>query len=249
MMSKTTISNQILTPAAVGLATLEHLGAADLLNEWMFETIRPFVKGRVLEIGSGIGNISSCFAADGIPLTLSDLRADYCQRLRQKFAAEPMVEDVIQLDLTDEAFDSHYSGFHSAFNTVFALNVVEHIADDALAIENCRKLLAGKGHLIILVPAYPALYNGLDRELDHYRRYTYQSVRKLLFRHFELVKISSFNLAGIFGWYYSGSIMKKQALPSHHLNLYNKLVPLFRIADALTFHRIGLSVVAVGRRR
>lgn len=243
------ISNQTLTPEQVGLTTLEHLSAADHLNDWMFETIKPFVKGMILEIGSGIGNISSFFIDNGIPLTLSDLSTSYCQHLRRKFTGESLVDDIIQLDLADEDFDNRHPELRSNFNTVFALNVVEHIRDHELAIENCRKLLAKKGHVIILVPAYPALYNVLDRELEHYRRYTYASLRNLLSRHFDIVKMSSFNLAGVFGWYLSGNIMKKQTLPPGQLNLYNKLVPLFRVVDNLAFHQFGLSVVAVGRRR
>ena len=44
-----------------GLNTLETISKADKFNRWMFDTISPYCKGRILEIGSGIGNISQFF--------------------------------------------------------------------------------------------------------------------------------------------------------------------------------------------
>ena len=215
----------------------------------MFETIRPYVKGSTLEIGSGIGNISSEFVQAGMPITLSDLQTDYCDRLHQRFDSERLVRGIHQLDLAHPSFERTYGRLVNKFGTVFALNVVEHIADDNRAIENASALLAPGGHLIILVPAYKALYNGLDRSLEHYRRYNRSSLRRLLAgKGFDILHTRYFNLAGIFGWLFSGSLFGKKTLPAGQINVYNTLVPLFRIADEITFHQVGLSVIAVGRK-
>lgn len=214
----------------------------------MFDTIRPYVKGSILEIGSGIGNISDIFVQTGIPLTLSDLDTRYCGMLAEKFHGEPMVRGVYQIDLGHPGFENEYAELLGKFSTVFALNVVEHIPNDKLAIANAKLLLRTRGHLIVLVPAYTALFNGLDQGLDHWRRYNRESLKKLLSKDFEILKTQYFNLAGIVGWWLSGSVLKKQELPSGQLSLYNKLVPLFRVADAMTFHQVGLSVIAVGRK-
>lgn len=233
----------------VGKSTLENLSAADRLNDWMYGSIRPFVKGRILETGSGIGNISSCFVQHGIPLAVSDYSQYYCDLLAQKFAGEPLIKGVFQLDLADSAFEERYPQLVGKFDTVYALNVVEHIKDDRLAIANCKKLLAPGGHLIILVPAYQLLYNGFDKELEHFRRYTRRSVKRLFkSQDVDIVKTWYFNLAGILGWFISGTLLRKKTLPSGQLSFYNKLVPLFRIADRLTFNCMGLSVIIVGRR-
>ena len=42
----------------VGEKTLDVIAEADKFNDWMYNTIKPFINGKVLEIGSGIGNIS-----------------------------------------------------------------------------------------------------------------------------------------------------------------------------------------------
>jgi 2-polyprenyl-3-methyl-5-hydroxy-6-metoxy-1,4-benzoquinol methylase len=234
----------------VGKSTLENLSAAGRLNDWMFESIRPYVKGRILETGSGIGNISSCFVQHGIPLAVSDYSQHYRDFLAQKFAGEPLITGVFQLDLAENTFEERYPALIGQYDTVYALNVVEHIEDHQLAIANCKKLLAPGGHLIILVPAYQFLYNGFDKELEHFRRYTRRSVKKLFVsQELDIIKTWYFNLAGILGWFVSGTLLRKKTLPSGQLSFYNKLVPLFRIADRVTFNRLGLSVIIVGRKK
>ncbi|SEW03221.1 Methyltransferase domain-containing protein [Chitinophaga sp. YR573] len=234
----------------VGLSTLDNLSAADRLNDWMFESIQPYLKEQILEIGSGIGNISGCFVKNNVPLYVSDYSDHYCRLLQQKFDHEPLIRDVFQIDLSASDFESKYASLIGKFNTVFALNVVEHIADDGCAIANCNKLLAPGGHLIILVPAYQMLYNGFDKELEHFRRYTRTSLRNLfLAEKFEIINSWYFNLAGILGWFVSGTILRKKELPAGQLSFYNKLVPLFRVADRLIMNKMGLSVITVGKKK
>src|SRR6185295_819539 len=102
-----------------------------------------------------------------------------------------------------------YKHLMGTFETVFALNVVEHIENDMLAIRNCHKLLKKGGKLIILVPAFQSLYNGFDKELYHYRRYTKHTLNKLFKENsFHLVESKYFNALGILGWYVSGKLQR-----------------------------------------
>ena len=41
-----------------GMETLKAISEANKFNEWMYERIAPDCSGKILEIGSGIGNIS-----------------------------------------------------------------------------------------------------------------------------------------------------------------------------------------------
>ncbi len=41
-----------------GEDTLIAIAKADKFNFWMYSQLRPFLQGNILEIGSGIGNIS-----------------------------------------------------------------------------------------------------------------------------------------------------------------------------------------------
>lgn len=233
----------------VGFSTLLNISGANKLNHWMFESISPYVKGEILEIGSGIGNISSVFVDKKISLYLSDYSDEYCALLKKKFDTETYIKGIFKIDLVDKDFGTRHADLLGTFDTVFALNVVEHIDDDRLAVENCYKLLAPGGQLILLMPAYPALYNRFDKELGHYRRHTRNTMNKLLSRNFELVKTWHFNLAGIPGWFLFGSVFHRKNISEGQMNAFDKLVPLSRIADALTRRKIGLSVIGVGRKK
>ena len=68
-----------------GLETLLAISKADRFNRWMYDTIKPFISGNILEIGSGIGNISHYFLAAQQKITVSDLRDNYLAFLKEEF--------------------------------------------------------------------------------------------------------------------------------------------------------------------
>ncbi|PCI98990.1 MAG: methyltransferase type 12 [Flavobacteriales bacterium] len=229
-----------------GHETLDAISDADNFNEWMYDTISPYCSGKILEIGSGIGNISRYFLENKRNITLSDIRDEYCNKLRANFNEHN--PEVVNVNIADADFDTKYSHLIGQFDTVFSLNVVEHIEDDLLAIKNIKKLLRKGGIIITLVPAWNTLYNEFDKSLEHYRRYNASSLNTLLKNEYEIVHTQYFNLMGIFGWILTGSIMKKKTIPKGQMGLYNKLVPIFKIIDKIVFHKIGLSVISIGRK-
>ena len=233
----------------VGESTLEVIAKADRFNRWMYNTIKPYCKGRVLEIGSGIGNISTFFMQDGFDIMLTDIRKGYCEKLEATFKQTPHFLGTEIMDLTDAEFDQKFADHLGQYDTVFALNVVEHIYDDQLALANCKKLLRTDGQLIILVPSYQKLYNGFDRELGHYRRYTKSLLSEVFVKNdLEIIHKQYFNFMGIFGWYVTGSLMKKETIPGGQMKLYNMLVPIFKIIDKVVFNSAGLSTIVVGKK-
>jgi 2-polyprenyl-3-methyl-5-hydroxy-6-metoxy-1,4-benzoquinol methylase len=232
-----------------GLQTLERFAAATHFNRWLFDTVRPHCKGHVLEAGSGIGNISRLFLENKFRLTASDVRMDYCEVLQRQLGNDPYLAGVEHLDLATPALAEQHGHLLHQFDTVIALNVVEHIEDDRKAIDNCLQLLKPGGHLVILVPAFQALYNSFDVELGHYRRYTKRSLRALEEgAGLTVVHQQFFNAVGIIGWFIDGSVLRKRLIPRKQLLLFDKLLPIIKLADVLSFHSIGLSTIAVGRK-
>ncbi|MEL0454967.1 class I SAM-dependent methyltransferase [Flavobacteriaceae bacterium SZ-1-7] len=232
-----------------GLETLDTIAQADKFNQWMYQTIKPFCKGNILEIGSGIGNISTFFIKDGYPIFLSDIRENYCTKLNDKFNQHSNFLGAEVLDLTHPDFDYKYQHHLAKYDTVFALNVVEHIKDDVLALRNCYKLLAKNGCAIILVPSYRTLFNQFDTELGHYRRYTKSSLSNVFINsNLKIIHKQYFNFVGILGWFVSGKILRKKTIPKGQMQLYNTFVPIIKIIDKLILNSMGLSTVIVGKK-
>lgn len=230
-----------------GMETLDVIAGANKFNKWMYDTIHPYCKGKIIEIGSGIGNISQYFVDAKEDITLTDIRQNYVDALKTKF--ENKTSGIELMDLTDDDFDNRYSHLLNSFDTVFALNVVEHIKEDKLAIANCNKLLKKNGHIIILVPAYQALYNQFDLELQHFKRYNKKTLGELFNENaVKVIKQQYFNVMGIFGWYISGKLQKNKTIPGGQMKLYNLLVPVFKLVDFFSFRSFGLSVITVGKK-
>jgi SAM-dependent methyltransferase len=233
----------------IGEETLEALAGAHNFNKWMYDTIAPYVKGELMEIGSGIGNISAFFLNNKTNTTLTDLRTNYCDILQKKFGSYPNLKGIRKVDLVMPDFEKNYPELIGQFDSIVALNVVEHIEDHELAIANCKKLLRSGGHIIILVPAYQFLYNQFDKELGHFRRYTKKKLKTLISSQgFEIIYSTYFNSVGMAGWFVSGSVLKKKVIPGGQLKLYNKLVPAIKMADKVVFRQMGLSTIAVGKK-
>lgn len=232
-----------------GLETLEAIAAADAFNAWMYAVTSQHLSGNILEIGSGIGNISTFFLRDARSLMLSDIRENYCGYLHTHFKRYKTCLGVRQIDLIHPNFEVEYADLLESFEGVFALNVIEHIEDDALALANCYKLLKKGGHLVILVPAYQWLYNEFDRNLAHFRRYTEGGLReRFLAQNFEVLHSQYFNFAAIGGWWFSGNILRKKVIPKGQMKIYNFFVPVFKVVDKILGNRIGISTIVVGRK-
>ena len=122
------------------------------------------------------------------------------------------------------------------------------IADDSLAIRNSKYLLRENGKLIVLVPSGQWLFNSLDKELGHFRRYSRSGLNDLLKSCGLTVTHSAyFNAAAMLGWWVSGRILKEKIISASKLNMYDKMVPVFQVADWFVTPFTGISVISVGR--
>lgn len=231
-----------------GLDTLRAISGAKKFNEWMYDCIKPDCYGDILEIGSGIGNISEFFLKDNYSFHASDIRKEYTDKLERKYKYFKNLKSVYLLDIASPKFDEEYKLFFNKFDTVFAINVIEHIRDDKTAIKNCLKLLKNNGTLIILVPAYETLYNSIDQSLYHYRRYTTSSLKLVFPKNEQITKLYSFNFMGIFAWLVSGKIFKNKVIKQKKMSLSNLMVPLFKIIDKIMLNKLGLSLIAVYKK-
>jgi SAM-dependent methyltransferase len=232
-----------------GEQTLLALSKASAFNKWMSEQILPWTAGRLLEIGSGIGNLSEIFLRHDLKITLSDLNPKYIESLTKSFGQFPNCAGVELIDISDPYFEEKYKHHLSAFDSVVALNVIEHIENDHLAFSNCLRLLKPGGRGIFLVPAFNFLFNSFDQELGHYRRYTTRTLKEKMEQSgFRILHQQYFNMPAMLGWYLSGSLLKNKIIPENQLGIYNKLVPVFKVVDNLFRYRFGLSAIAVGEK-
>jgi glycosyltransferase involved in cell wall biosynthesis len=224
-LAKYGISDRIYVADEHGSEILARLNRAPRFTKWMADTIRPYLGDRVLEIGAGIGNLTSNL----VPRTMywaSDVNPHYLERLKRLTSSRPY----LQVQYTDASAEETYPP--QQFDTVICLNVVEHLEDDVRALSNIRGALEKNGRAIILVPNGPGLYGTLDRALGHYRRYTRKQLVEVCERAgFRVEEVLKFNRIGAPGWWWNGRILRNNTFGFWQIKLLNTMVPLVRPID------------------
>ena len=212
---------------------------------WIFEEIKPYLRGNILEIGSGVGNFSKILL-ENFPdnqLILSDFDKYFLSILSKKYSKnDKIIIEYLDLNNIEIFKNNNYK-----IDTCIAINILEHIDNDIKALENIYNILEPDGKLILLIPAHKFLYNIIDKDIGHYRRYTKKEIiKKISLTSFNILNIYYFNFIAIFGWFLNGKILKKSIINENALGFYNKLIPLLKIIDKyIVFKKIGMSLILI----
>lgn len=124
----------------------------------------------VLDLGCGTGGFLAMLAQDlGAPVAVgveaSPIGLDACRRKGL---------EVVQKDLA-EPF-----ALGRRFDLATAMDVLEHLPDEAPLLESALANLRPGGLLLVSVPAMPSLFSTWDRRLGHHRRYTRARLRAVV---------------------------------------------------------------------
>ncbi|MFZ1994821.1 MAG: class I SAM-dependent methyltransferase [Solirubrobacteraceae bacterium] len=238
-------------PKAAGLLEEEgdHDADLDVASEsapnylsWVADLCRERLGHRVLEVGAGLGAITARYE-QGRDVVANDVSPECVSALHERFANHPNVR-VEDRDLRTLAMDA-------SFDSVLMVNVLEHIADDAGALEGLSRLLVPGGNVVVYVPALNGLYGALDRRIGHYRRYSVWRLGEV-FREagLEPVELRWVNFVAIPAWaaFGRGNVDDRQRSGTL-LSLWDRTaVPAGRVLEAHVRVPIGLNVLGVGRR-
>ncbi len=91
-----------------------------------------------------------------------------------RFCAERGLDGVTQAAMEDLPYKD------GSFDLIAATDVVEHVADDVLALRELHRVAAPGAALLLTVPAYSWLWSEEDERLHHYRRYTRPQLRRAI---------------------------------------------------------------------
>jgi len=225
-------------------AILHNLSQARRFNKWMVKSIEPFLGDRILEVGSGIGNISRLLPKRE-RLIVTDVDPTYLEILKVAFKDNDIV-DVAKLDLTRRQ-DAEKLG-ESVCDTVICLNVLEHIDNDVAALGHIHHMLTAGGRLVLLVPQYKWLFGSYDEHAGHVRRYNRRELTaKLEEANFRVVRFRNFNSLAILGWWVNSCWLKKANMDKWQLKIYDTLVPLLRLVEKI-LPLPGISLICIAEK-
>ncbi len=242
-MLKYTVIDDMYAADAYGSHILADLQDARRFNRWMADTLRPYLGEHVLEIGAGIGTLTGQFIPRELYLA-SDINPHYLHYLSAYSVGKPY----LRVTKIDAGRREDFAGLAGRFDTVLMVNVLEHVPDEAAALQNVLDALCPGGRAVILVPQHPKLFNSLDVALEHRERYTAAGLRRSLEKAgFEVERIFDFNRTSVPAWYTSGTVMKRKGFSRVQLKVLELAMPAVRRLDSM-WPWGGLSVIGVGRK-
>ena len=227
------------TPPDYTIADLELMAQARNYIAWQRRLVSPELGQRVIEVGCGIGNFTQLLL-DREFVAAVDIEPACIARLRERFPG-----------LYAEACAPGSVAFAQlarfAPDSCVCMNVLEHIADDRAALAAMASVLVPGGVIVLLVPAFAALYGPIDRNLDHARRYNRAGLCALARDcGLEVRKLHYVNAVGFFGWWLNAHIFRREAQSRTQIEIFDRyIVPWLSRLEAIVPPPFGQSLLAV----
>lgn len=222
----------------------EALRAAKNYRQALVQEFAPHLRGRVIEIGAGVGQITEllCQIRRIQHLVSIEPDAGFCQEFRNTFPTQPLIEGTIQSLQSDESWDA-----------LVTINVLEHILEDERELAHYGQLLRqGKGKLCLFVPARQEIYAPIDRDFGHHRRYSKTELRrKLQDAGFDILRLNYFNCVGYFVWWLNFCVRKRRHFDVSLVRFFDRVIfpCVYGFESRVIAPPFGQSLIAVAQAR
>ena len=183
----------------------------------LISDFRQYLRGNVLEVGAGIGQITAelNLMPDIKKIHSIEPDAGFCAQFRARLPENELLQGIIA-DLQST----------TPWDAILSINVLEHIeADEEELAHYHRRLAPQRGALCLFVPARPEIYAPIDKDFGHFRRYTRPELRqKLVKAGFHPVRLRYYNFVGYFAWWFNFRLLKKRAFDVSSVRLFDRAI-------------------------
>lgn len=212
---------------------------------WVMDIFAEHVGENIVEVGAGSGTVSEKLL-EFSPKAFTGIEpaTDIFPMLKERFQDRKHIK-LINSFLVDAVTD-----LESKVDTIFYINVLEHVVDDEAEMKHAFDVLKPGGKICIFVPALPWVYGKFDEEVGHERRYYKKDLENLLTsKGFEIVRSHYFDLPGAFSWWLYFKILHRSALSSFQVKMYDRLVvPVLRVLETIVKPPFGKNLVLVAQK-
>lgn len=213
---------------------------------WIMDYLSPIAHGDILEVGPGLGGLSRRLRMNADSLDLLEPSRRHADLLADCFCADDKVR---VLPLSIEAFS--VDAPRGVYDTVVAVNILEHVEDDQSALDTFFRVLRPGGYLFLFVPALRFLFSEFDRRIGHFRRYHREELqRQVEGARFVVESIRYFDVCGIMPWWVTNTVMGSTQINPRLARWYDRLVvPVSRRVEHWVAPPLGKNIVVIARHR
>src|SRR4051794_4169383 len=232
----------MVTPSSsYTLEDQERMSSAKNYFTWQSNMVTRELGRRVVEVGCGIGNFTAKLL-DRESVIALDIEPDCVERLKERYPNQPNLHT-----FAGDAASVLRGLSRFRPDSCVCLNVLEHIEDDYEAIDAMASVLEPGGIIVLMIPAFPALYGPIDRNLGHFRRYNRESIHQLAqASNLRIKKLRYMNTVGFFGWWANSHLFKREAQSSGQIQLFDGfVVPIMSRVERLAPPPFGQSLFVV----
>jgi SAM-dependent methyltransferase len=222
------------------------MASAGNLHAWVFSKFADAILADsvTLEVGAGHAKYTRLLAGLSRRVIATDIDAAAVAGIRDATAGTDNV-CVLAMDGVDAG------RLEGLVDNIVALNVVEHIEDDAGFLRDCCNAMRKGGRVVVVCPAFPSLFSEIDREAGHYRRYRKSDLAALVEKSgFTVLRARYFNVAGFLGWLVNKAL--RSGVNSRSTNMqvavYDKCLWFLKLFEVFT-PLVGLSVLVIGEKK
>lgn len=215
-------------------------------KKYFSQLIQPYIHGKVLECGAGIGATAKILN-NGInnEWILLEPDKEMAELLRSKISQNELPSNCKVIEGTISTFENK-----SLFDTILYIDVLEHIQNDKAEIEMAASRLNQGGYLIILSPAFQLLYSKFDNAIGHFRRYTRKELISLFPVSLKQTLLRYLDSSGFF-LSFTNKVFLKQKYPTEkQVQIWDKLiVPVSKISDRVFNYSFGKSILGIWQKK
>jgi SAM-dependent methyltransferase len=227
---------------------LEAMSFAPNYHGWILDEFRPYFGQHFVEVGAGTGSFSQLLLRER-PRTLFLVEpSEMFHNLVTNLSA---IRNEVNVAFHNRIFsDVPPEAFSEQPDSIFYVNVLEHIDDDRRELKLIFDTLADGGRCFVFVPALMSLYGDFDRKIGHFRRYRKREVEeKFTEAGFRIVHSKYFDIAGILPWYVKYRVFGSDSLDRESVLAYDRLaVPFLRRIELAIRVPIGKNILVVGEK-
>lgn len=224
---------------------LELFERATTWKNYYANFLKPFLKGKVLEVGAGIGGttITLCdgsqekwICLEPDPILYSTLY-DKIKRHELPACCHSIKGTTADLSASEK------------FNAILYIDVIEHIEKDKDELERAKDLLMNDGYLIVLVPAHNFLFNEFDKAIGHYRRYNKKMLLSTAPKQLNIIKARYLDSCGLVASLINKYFLR-QAYPTiRQINFWDQfMIPVSKRIDWILNYNSGKTLIGIWQK-